>query len=209
MKNVSLFISSILAGICISLGGTAFLAIDNKVAGALFFTVGLFVICTFGFHLFTGKVCYTPFQENKAAYIGQLVMIWIGNFAGCFLYAKLLGATRSAAPLLEKVQGMCDAKTGDSLLSLFILGIFCNLLIFVAVDGFKENPHEIGKYLSLFFGVSVFIICGFEHCVADMFYFSLAYAWTGKMLIAELVITAGNIVGGLLIPLFRKYILIR
>lgn len=58
-------------------------------------------------------------------------------------------------------------------MSLFILGIFCNLLIFVAVDGFKENPHEIGKYLSLFFGVSVFIICGFEHCVADMFYFSL------------------------------------
>jgi formate/nitrite transporter FocA (FNT family) len=72
------------------------------------------------------------------------------------------------------------------------------------VDGFAKNPHEIGKYLSLFFGVMVFILSGFEHCVANMFYFSVAAMWTGKTLLYVLVMTLGNSVGGLLIPLLRK-----
>ncbi len=72
------------------------------------------------------------------------------------------------------------------------------------MDGFAKNPHEIGKYLSLFFGVMVFILSGFEHCVANMFYFSVAAMWTGKTLLYVLVMTLGNSVGGLLIPLLRK-----
>ena len=50
----------------------------------------------------------------------------------------------------------------DDLLSIFILSIFCNILMFIAVDGFKNNPHEIGKYVGIFLGVTVFILCGFE-----------------------------------------------
>jgi formate/nitrite transporter FocA (FNT family) len=78
------------------------------------------------------------------------------------------------------------------------------LLIFIAVDGFKNNPHDFGKYLSLFFAVMVFILCGFEHCVANMFYLSVAHLWSGKALLFILVNTLGNAVGGWLIPLLRK-----
>ncbi|MCM1441307.1 MAG: formate/nitrite transporter family protein, partial [Roseburia sp.] len=91
-------------------------------------------------------------------------------------------------------------------LSLFILGVLCNILIFIAVDGFKNNPHELGKYLSLFFGVTVFILCGFEHCVADMFYFTAAGAWSADALVRLLVITLGNAVGGVLLPLCREWL---
>ena len=55
---MKLFVSSVLGGACIGLGGVAYLSLENRLAGELFFTVGLFTICTFGFHLFTGKVCY-------------------------------------------------------------------------------------------------------------------------------------------------------
>ena len=58
MKKLSLVVSSLLAGICVGLGGLAFLSVENRVTGAALFTVGLFCICTFGFHLFTGKVCW-------------------------------------------------------------------------------------------------------------------------------------------------------
>ena len=49
-----------------------------------------------------------------------------------------------------------------------------------------------------------FIICGFEHCVADMFYFALAGVYTGKSLIAILFIIIGNSIGGLFVPLIRR-----
>ena len=57
--------SALLGGACIGLGGIAFLTLENKVLGALFFTVGLFTICTFHLNLFTGKVCYV-FQRDRA-----------------------------------------------------------------------------------------------------------------------------------------------
>ena len=94
-------------------------------------------------------------------------------------------------------------KLDDSLLSIFILAIFCNILIYVAVDGYRNNPHEIGKYIALFFGVTVFIICGFEHCVANMFYISLARMWSAEALIFILVNSLGNAVGGVLLPLAK------
>ena len=99
---------------------------------------------------------------------------------------------------------MCESKLNDSLLSIFILSVFCNFLIFIAVDGFRNNPHEVGKYLALFFGVMVFILCGFEHCVANMFYISMAGAWSGRALLFLLVNTAGNAAGGWILPLLRK-----
>ena len=78
-----------------------------------------------------------------------------------------------------------------------------SILMFIAVDGFKNNPHEVGKYIGIFLGVTVFILCGFEHCVANMFYFSAANAWSGKALLYLLVMTLGNTCGGVSIPLCR------
>ncbi len=203
MERLKTFVYGVLAGVSIALGGTAFLSVENKALGALFFTVGLFTVCTFGLNLFTGKVCYV--FERDPRYAGDLVLIWLGNLLGTWLTAALLGLTRVGPALRERAASLCDAKLNDGPLSLFILAIFCNILIFIAVDGFGKNPHELGKYLALFFGVTVFILCGFEHCVADMFYFSMAGAWSLKALGYLLIMTFGNAVGGVLLPLLRKW----
>lgn len=200
-KRLSVFVSGILAGICIALGGTVFLSLENKVIGSMLFTAGLFTICTLGFHLFTGKVCYV-FEKDRA-YAWDLPVIWLGNLCGTWLSAQALRATRAGAALAEKAMTLCQTKLNDGVLSIFLLAIFCNILIYIAVEGFNKNPHELGKYLSLFFGVMVFILCGFEHCVANMFYFSVAAAWSGKTLLYLLVMTLGNAVGGVLFPLLR------
>ncbi len=199
MKRLNDLIMSILAGAAISIGGAAFLSLDSKVLGALFFCVGLFMVCTLGFHLFTGKVCDLP--RRSPAYLGFLALAWVGNLIGAELVALGLGATRIGPALAEKAAALCAAKTGDSLPSLFLLGIFCNILIYIAVESFRNNPHQLGKYLGLIFGVTVFILCGFEHCVADMFYFAMAGWWSGRTILCLLVITAGNAVGGVLLPL--------
>lgn len=201
MKRAGSFLYSILGGVCIGLGGTAFLSCDNKVVGAVFFCLGLFTICTFGFHLFTGKVSYV--FENPPAYTGFVLSVWLGNLIGAGIVGYAVRATRIAG-LAEKARTLCEIKLSDSLTSIFILSVLCNLLIFIAVDGFKNNPHELGKYLGIFLGVAVFILCGFEHCVANMFYFSLAGVWSGRTLLYLIVMSIGNACGGVIIPLCRR-----
>lgn len=203
MKTLKTFVSGVLAGISIAIGGVVFLSLDNKVLGALFFTVGLFCVCTFGFNLFTGKVCYV--FSNDKTYALMLPVIWLGNLVGTGLVAGLVRLTRIAS-IAEKAASMCATKTGDSLISLFLLGILCNMLIYIAVDSYKNNPHEVAKYLALFFGVAVFILCGTEHCVADMFYFWVSGSWSGVAILDIVVITLGNCVGGVILPLLRKFI---
>jgi len=204
MKRLKVFVSGILAGICIGIGGTVFLSLEDKVTGALFFTVGLFTICTQGFSLFTGKVCYI--FERDWDYVLDLPFIWLGNLAGTWITARLLRCTRIGALLAKRAARLCEAKLGDGLLSIFLLAVFCNILIYIAVEGFNKNPHELGKYLALFFGVMVFILCGFEHCVANMYYFSMAGMWSGKSLLYLLIMTLGNGVGGVLLPAARLWL---
>jgi formate/nitrite transporter FocA (FNT family) len=203
MKQLASFGYSILGGLCIGIGGAIFLSLENKVLGAVFFTVGLFTIVTNRLNLFTGKVLYL--FDNKPGYLLTLGQIWLGNLMGTALVAYSLRATRLAGAITAKADALCQTKLNDSLASIFILSIFCNILMFVAVDGFKYNTHPLGKYLGLFLGVPVFILCGFEHSVANMFYFSAAGAWSAKTVLYLLVMTLGNAAGGVLFPLARKF----
>ena len=202
MKNiVNILIRAFLTGIAIGIGGTVFLSCESKVIGASLFGTGLFVILTFGFYLYTGKVGYIV--ENKLNYVGEVALIWIGNFIGTFTMAKLVLLTRIAG-IAAKADAMCQVKMNDSIGSIFILAIFCGMLMFIAADGYKKIEHSVGKFLAIFLPVIVFILSGFEHCIANMFYFSIASAWNGSSFGYLLVMTLGNAVGGMLIPLCRK-----
>ncbi len=97
---------------------------------------------------------------------------------------------------------------GDSYLSLFLLGILCNICIFIAVNGYAKNPHQLGKYLALFLGVTVFIVSGMEHSVADMYYWSVSgvlYGQPGESLLRLVVISLGNVVGGVFFPVVESW----
>lgn len=203
--TLSTFIKAILAGFCIGIGGAVFLALlpTNKPLGAILFAVGLLTICTQGFNLFTGKACYI--LDNKPAYLLTLVVIWIGNVIGTGLVALFLHLSRLAESMQTAAAGLTAAKNGDSFVSLFFLGAICNALIYISVEGYKSNPHEVGKYLSLVFGVAVFILIGTEHSVADMFYYAMAgELFTGNAIIRLVVISIGNIFGGLILPGGKK-----
>ena len=213
MKKI--FLSAILAGAVIAFGGTVFLSVENTVVGSIFFTIGLFVVCTRGLHLFTGKVCYV--FDNDMAYAKTLPVIWLGNLVGTSLIALAEKCTRLVS-LSARAQGICELKLSEPLFGAFILAVFCNVMIYIGVEGYRSNPHELGKYLALFFGVCVFILCGFEHCVANMYYIPAglmakavpAYAQLAAemgvdlsaltvdgFLIGNLLpVTLGNIVGG-------------
>ena len=202
MKAVRTFAYGVMAGFFVSIGGTAFLSIENRVVAALFFTTGLFAISNYGFNLFTGKVCYLLY--NGPGYLWDLALIWLGNLGGTLIATALLGLTRVHPALAETAAPLVAAKLGDGLLSVFVLSVFCNVLIFIAVDGYRIIPDALGKYLALFLGVAVFAISGFEHCVANMYFISLTGSWSADAVLFIIVNTVGNSLGGLLVPAVKK-----
>lgn len=202
---IAIFISALLAGLMIGVGGTVYLSVNDPVIGSLLFAVGLFTILIYQMSLFTGKVGYL--LENKPTYILDLIIIWIGNFIGIDTYCSAL--YRFRPELTAKATDMCNLKLTQTINQTLFLSIMCGLLMYIAVSNFKSNKSDIGKYLGVFICVSVFILCKFEHCIADMFYFEMM---NGLSILSLTVlkyigiVTIGNSLGSILIPISNKII---
>lgn len=199
MNYVNFLIKGIYAGIMIGIGGTVYLSVENPVIGSFLFSIGLLMICMYGMNLYTGKIGYVLI--NKFNYVYELLLSLLGNFIGTFLVARMILYTR-VAKIGERALAMSSVKLNDNLLSIFVLSIFCGMLMYIAVNNYKKSTNEIGKYIGIFMCVMVFILCGFEHCVANMYYFSVACAWSWKTLLYLLVMVAGNSVGSIIIAYF-------
>lgn len=190
---------SFLAGIMIAIGGTVFLSIENKVIGASLFSIGLFGVLIYNLNLYTGKIGYLITNFNLK-YIKELIITLIGNFIGACSVGFILRYTRIYDNIYEKSLILANTKLNDNILSIFILSIFCGLLMYYAVNGFKKQT-DFGKYLVVYLGVAVFILCGFEHCIANMYYFSVADIWSLKTLGYTGIMVLGNSIGSFIIPL--------
>ena len=188
--NIEILIKSILAGIMIGIGGTIYLSLDNKIVGSILFAIGLFIIVVYSFNLYTGKIGYLINNFNKK-YIRELIITLIGNFIGAFFVGFILKYTRIYTMISEKAKTLADIKLNDTLISILILSFFCGILMYLAVNTYKE-VKDIGKYLAVFLGVIVFILCGFEHCIANMYYFSVANIWNLNTLLYLLIMILGN-----------------
>ena len=204
MKYLKLFLSALGAGTCIGIGGLVFLAMDNKFAGAFLFAVGLLTILIFGFNLYTGMVGYLKenLQKKNFLYMVDLLVVWLGNYAGTACVALLARLTGLGDQHLAKCSAMAEAKISQPFYALIILGFFCGILMYLAVDTFKKKSDgkDFIPVIAVFMGVMVFILAGFEHSIADMFYFTFSGHFVDSLL-PLLCITLGNSIGGNLIPL--------
>ncbi len=196
---MKILFKSFLAGIMIAIGGTVFLSIENKVIGASLFSIGLFGVLIYNLNLYTGKIGYLITNFNLK-YIKELIITLIGNFIGACSVGFILRYTRIYDNIYEKAFNLANTKLNDNILSIFILSIFCGLLMYYAVNGFKKQT-DFGKYLVVYLGVAVFILCGFEHCIANMYYFSVADIWSLKTLGYTGIMVLGNSIGSFIIPL--------
>lgn len=196
---MKILFKSFLAGIMIAIGGTVFLSIENKVIGASLFSIGLFGVLIYNLNLYTGKIGYLITNLNLK-YIKELIITLIGNFIGACSVGFILRYTRIYDKIYEKSLILANTKLNDNILSIFILSIFCGLLMYYAVNGFKKQT-DFGKYLVVYLGVAVFILCGFEHCIANMYYFSVADIWSLKTLGYTGIMVLGNSLGSFIIPL--------
>lgn len=191
------FMGSVSAGVLIAIGGCVFLACDNRYVGAVLFSVALLCICYKGYVLYTGKVGYLAESHTKddvkALFIGLL-----GNVVTTYLLGLLV---RYAIPNLAKTaEVICTAKLEQESLQTFIRGALCGVLMYLAVSIYRDNKTPTG----ILFCVPVFILAGFEHSIADVFYFGASGIFSLKVPLFFAVVMLGNSLGGLLLPLINR-----
>ena len=199
-ERVAVWIRECLAGILIGIGGMVFLACntDNvyvgKYVGALLFSVALSSILLFRLNLFTGMVGYLP--EGKKSFSFDTLMSVILNFAGAFAVGFL-------RPSLSNVRELCQARLDKSIPQVLLDAFFCGILIFICVDVYKKKNRLIAVFLC----VPTFILCGFEHSIADAYYFANARMLADwKTVLFLVLVVVGNAAGGLFIPCLLKLV---
>ena len=200
MKVLSRIANGLLAGIMISIGGSVFLAcfgdgsVLNKAIAAFFFTIALLCICLKGYSLYTGKIGFIPEKHDREAFS---ILLW--GLLGNIIATALCGlAVRYAVPNLEAVAvNICAAKLTQAWWQTLIRGIFCGILMYIAVSVYRDK----GSISAILFCVPVFILSGFEHSIANMFYFGAANMLNVQSILYLCVVIVGNAIGGILFPL--------
>lgn len=186
---VSIFLKSILAGLLIGIAGVAYLSVDNNIIGSFLFSFGLITIIIWKLNLFTGKIGVMNLKMDKR-YIPIFI---IGNYLGTLLVSIFIKLSRYNSGLIEKAKSLSQIKINDSILSLFFLAVLCGVMMYLAVIGYNKKEN----LLLIIFPIMIFILCGFEHSIADMFYFNLAWVWDVRSIVYILVIILGNAIGSL------------
>ena len=186
--------SSIFAGICIGTAGFGFLASGiqaetyGSLVGAVLFSLGLLAVVGYKLKLYTGTAGFI--EKNQ---VGELFLILLGNIIGCLCLALL--ARVSPMDIQGAAQKILELRLRTGALRCGLLGIGCGFLMTTAVTFARQE-----KYLPLLFGVPLFIVCGFTHCVADAFYYlcvpvTFMKAHALQILGTYACIVIGNLIG--------------
>lgn len=204
---VSFSVDGFMAGVLLSICCAVNLSAGNSFAGAFLFSLGLFAIMELHLGLYTGKVGYLAVKRPK--YAGEVSITLISNTIGAFLGGWLISITRFGGILRAKSIPLMEAKIGDTPISMFLLSMFCGILIFIAVEGDKkctQADDHVGALFTTLIPVMIFIICGFNHSIADMGYFALSgFKNMDKALLYFVMIILGNGFGCMIIPIMKKF----
>ncbi len=188
-----------------------------KLVGAIVFPAGMAMVLIAGSELFTGNTLIIIAALEKKVTIGKMLKNWffvfLGNFIGAALVAVLVvyGGTPKLfdGHLAQAIVNAGSARTDLGIMEAFIRGILCNVLVCIAIWMSFASKSVSGKLLTSFWPVMIFVLCGFEHSVADM-YFGISALLTSKEygIVAEsltwsnflirnlLPVSLGNILGG-------------
>ena len=200
---------------------TASATIENpsvsRLISAIVFPAGMAMVLVAGSELFTGNnliiISVLQKQASVAGMLKNWLFVYLGNFTGTGFVATLVvfGHTPDlfGGRLAEKMIIAAQARVTQTFSEALIRGILCNILVCIAVWAAFAAKKVSGKLLMSFWPVMIFVLCGFEHSIADMYFgvagllTSMEYgiSATGLSLFTFLFrnllpVTIGNIIGG-------------
>lgn len=170
------------AALMIGLGNYILLKIGNPL-GPFLFAFGLLSVCVMGANLFTGKCGFLIEDKIKP---WHLLLILLGNLVAGYLCGLLFSAADTG--IIAVAQEKVASWNFDW--SFFIRSILCGAIMYLAVAIYRK-----GSKLGILFGVPLFILCGFQHCIANIITLGVAQSFSWTILICIL----GNFIGSLAI----------
>lgn len=186
MPLVKMILLGIMAGAFIALGGVASNVVVHNIAdvgvarmlAGVVFPVGLMLVVFTGSELFTGNCLMLMAVLDKKIKLIQmirnLVVVYFSNLVGALIIDLLVFYSGqfnySDGGLGAYTIKVAIAKTTINPISAIVSGILCNILVCLAIIMAGAAKDASGKILAIFFPIWAFVICGFEHCVANMFY---------------------------------------
>jgi len=215
--------SGALLGISVTLAYLAVSQTKLSMAGALVFPVGFIIIVLLGLELVTGSFSLIPLAwlEKKiktTTMLKNLFWVFTGNLFGSVLFAFLfwcaaseMGTIATLGIIDEMLVTAAEKKTigyaahgGAGILAAFVKAILCNWMVCMGVVMAMTSKSTQGKILAAGIPIFMFFALGYEHAVVNMFVIPAGMLFGAKVTIADwwlynqLVVTLGNIVGGLL-----------
>ncbi len=222
MKIKDVFVSilkGILAGLSIAFGGFLFIVSTTyikgdigKALGATLFPIGLFIVCTFSLFLFTGKIGLIFEEKQSKEFYISIPLMLIGNAIGAISLGYILFFIFKDTDIMDRAIEVSNLRlkfdSFSDYLACFIKSSLCGLCVYLAVKAFNQNRLKpVGIFL-LFFFIFLFVYAGFEHSIANMYYFSMSNSWSIYAIIDLVLCILGNILGTipgvLLLKLFNK-----
>lgn len=206
MKYLKVLLFGIYAGLAIGLGSSVYtVAITYLTShgGIIFasalFSVGLILVCVLGLQLYTGKigVVFDDREKLKENAINLPIML-VGNAIGAFALGIICHfAFMNIPEINDRIIAISQGKTASD--TVFLQGIVCGALVYIAVYFFKNLENWGMKIIGIIAAVTLFVYCGFQHCIANMFYFGMAFNWNIDMLWNLLIVILTNSIGALLV----------
>ncbi|MBO5389347.1 MAG: formate/nitrite transporter family protein [Lachnospiraceae bacterium] len=216
MSAFKMLLLGFFAGLFISFAGiaatTATATMETASAGrliaAIVFPAGMAMVLIAGSELFTGNNLIIISVLEKKVTVTKMLKNWffvyIGNFLGAMFVAAMV--TYGHVPdlfggkLAEAVINSGVIRTSMNFSDSLIKGILCNILVCIAVWMAFASKDVSGKLLISFWPVMLFVLCGFEHCIADMYYCMAALFTSAEYGISADTLTWGNFITHNLIP---------
>lgn len=182
---------SIAAGMLIGFGCTVYLSCEKQIVGAALFSVGLLLICLLDLNLYTGKVGYIFEQPRRS----RCFTIWCGNLIGIACVSVLV---RAARPQVHRAAVDLIARKFElPVATLAILAFLCGMVMHLSVENYMRQKNSVGGIAGIVLCVIVFIVCGFEHSIADMGYCILAVRTVRELFIALGFVATVSVCNGL------------
>lgn len=181
---------SILAGCAIALGCFANLYAGGGMVGAIMFSIGLVLICSFNWELYTGRV--GTIGVNKKS-----LLMLCGNLYGAIAVAALISLTPYSVPLASAANAVIATRTP---LSVIVMSIGTGVLMEAAVTLYKKT----GQWYAVILPVAVFVFCGMPHCIADVFMYAIADTPLSVACCSIFASWLGNSFGALIIHYFNN-----
>ena len=200
MKILKMFIS----GLFISLGGTIFLAIENKIVGGVFFSIALLSVLNFKTMLYTGRIGYV-LEYSKEERLELLVTI-LFNVIGTIFFAFIIFLMGNAT-INTRVLTVVDAKMSEVWYEVIARSFMCGVMMVIAVEGFKKFDNPLMKNLIVILSIALFVISGFEHSIANFFYYYLALFNGRGFFFNDLLVLLFTVLGNSLGSIFFYFIL--